>query len=583
VDALSLGDAREAVARNGAVLRALEAHVESLHRSGDDLGAAAWSQIAGEFAHRNHPGRFTSPRIEEVLARIGATLPPVPARRAPEVRRVLHVLTEAYGTGGHTKQAIRWMTRDAGRLHDVALTAPRAAPPALVEAANAIHEVRGHDLLARASGLRRLAAGYDLVALHVHCWDVVPAIAFAARTDGPPVVLLDHADHLFWLGAGVADVVNNGRTPCVDVQTRRRGFTADRSVLLPVPADPCVRVQSADEAKDSLGIPRAARVLLTIAVEHKFAPVLQPTFFDAAAAALERSPSAILVAIGPRPEHPGWPELAARFPGRVHALGRQSPEALVPVWDAADAYLDSYPFSSNTSAIEAAMHAIPVVSFAPDPEAQGMLLTNDPGFEADVVRAADPAAYGEAVAALLADPGDIAERQRAGAESMHSGDAWQDLLERLYARALASEPARPPARTAHAEDVTQWELVHHLLFAATGVTCSLRQAVRDQAKVLPPLQQPTTNEELDALCRWTGVAVGGDGIDALPGAVGELRALHLAGVLERCVVTVPAARVDAAIPVLEQALAEGEDFPLDLLTADDPAEALGLDRALQVA
>jgi hypothetical protein len=78
------------------------------------------------------------------------------------------------------------------------------------------------------------------------------------------------------------------------------------------------------------------------------------------------------------------------------------------------------------------------------------------------------------------------------------------------------------------------------------------------------------------------VAVG-DGVDALPGAVGELRALHLAGVLERCVVTVPAARVDAAIPVLEQALAEGEDFPLDLLTADDPAEALGLDRALQVA
>jgi hypothetical protein len=66
--------------------------------------------------------------------------------------------------------------------------------------------------------------------------------------------------------------------------------------------------------------------------------------------------------------------------------------------------------------------------------------------------------------------------------------------------------------------------VHHLLFAATGVTCSLRQAVRDQAKVLPPLQQPTTNEELDALCRWTGVAVGADGIGALPGAVGELRA-----------------------------------------------------------
>jgi glycosyltransferase involved in cell wall biosynthesis len=582
VDVLPLKDARAAVARNGAVLRALEAHVESLHRAGDDLGAAAWSQIAGEFAHRNHPGRFTSPRIEAVLARVGATLPPVRAPRATEVRRVLHVLTEAYNTGGHTKQAIRWMTRDAGRRHDVALTAPRPAPEALVEVAHEIHAVPGADLLQRASALRELAAGYDLVALHIHCWDVVPALAFAARAGGPPVVLLDHADHLFWIGAGVADVVNNGRTPCVDVQVRRRGFTEDRSVLLPVPADPGVRVQSADEAKDLLGIPHPARVLLTVAVEHKFAPVLQPTFFDAAAAALDACRQAILIAIGPAPEHPGWPELAARFPGRVHALGRQHPSALQRVWDAADVYLDSYPFSSNTSAIEAAMHAIPVVSFAPDPEAQGMLLTNDPGFEADVVRAADPASYGAAVAALLADPGDVGERQRAGAEAMHAGAAWQGLLEELYARALASAPAAPPAPTPHAEDVTAWELVHHLLFEATGVTCSLQQAVRDQMLVLPRGLQPTTNDELDALCRWTGVAVG-DAVDALPGAVGELRAMHLAGVLERCIVTVPTAEVDAAIPVLERSLAQGEDFPLDLVAADSADATLAIDRALRVA
>jgi hypothetical protein len=59
--------------------------------------------------------------------------------------------------------------------------------------------------------------------------------------------------------------------------------------------------------------------------------------------------------------------------------------------------------------------------------------------------------------------------------------------------------------------------------------------------------------------------------------------MHLAGVLERCIVTVPAARVDAAIPVLERSLAEGEDFPLDLVTADSADETLRLDRALRVA
>ncbi|MEA2180576.1 MAG: hypothetical protein QOG77_3873, partial [Solirubrobacteraceae bacterium] len=558
-----------------------EAHVEQLHAQGDALGAAGWAQIAGEFAHRNHPGRFTSPRIEAVLAQIGAALPQVPVERATEVRRVLHVLTEAYVTGGHTKQAVRWMARDAGRRHDVALTRASELPPGLVDAARTIQTIRGEDLLARALALRTLAVEYDLVALHIHPWDVVPALAFAGRTDGPAVVLLDHADHLFWLGAGVADVVNNGRRPCVDVQVQRRGFSEDRSVLLPVPADTGRRVETKEQAKAQMGIPAHAKVLLTVAVEHKFAPVLQPTFFDAAACALEVARNAILVAIGPKATHPGWPALAAAYPGRVHALGRHAD--LQRVWDVADAYLDSYPFSSNTSAIEAAMHAIPVVSFAPDPDAQGMLLTNDPGFEHLLVRAADPASYGLAVGALLADPGDVGERQRAGAEALHTGEAWQALLEILYARALVAEPARPPAATSQADDVTQWELVHHLLFEATAVTQPLASAVRTHADALPERLRPPAGAGVEMLCRWVGVAVGDDDVDALPGAVGELRAMHEAGVLERCIVTMPADRVDAAIPVLERSLAAGRDFPLDLVTADDPRETLALDRALRVA
>jgi hypothetical protein len=582
MDAPSLEAARHAVARNGAILRALEAQVEALHARGEALEAAAWSQIAGEFAHRNHPGRFTSPRIELVLAEIGATLPAVPVTRPQAVRRVLHVLTEGYNTGGHTKQAERWMIRDAGREHDVALTGALPAPETLAEAAGTVHPLHGAgDLLDRALALRALAAGYDLIALHVHPWDVVPALAFAGRTAGPPVVLLDHADHLFWLGAGVADVVNNGRRPCVELQVRRRGFPEHRSVSLPVPADPGTRVQSRAEAKAAMGIPEAAHVLLTIAAEHKFAPVLHPTFFDAATAALQATRSAILVAVGPRPESAGWPDLAARFPGRVHALGRLV--GLQRFWDVADAYLDSYPFSSNTSAIEAAAHAIPVVSFAPDPEAQGILLTNDPGFEDELVRAADPASYGRAVADLLADPGDVGERQRAGAESVHTGAAWQALLEQLYVRALAAEPARPPAATPHAEDVVQWEVVHHLLFEATGVTCSLEHAVLARQQDLPAHRRPTTEPELRALCRWTGVAVGDGEVDSLPGAVRELRALHGAGVLDRCIVTVPQSLVDAAVPVLERSLADGEDFPLDLVPGDDPTPALSLERALRVA
>src|SRR5438067_2243266 len=56
----------------------------------------------------------------------------------------------------------------------------------------------------RARALRELARGYDAVVLHIHHHDPVPILAFADG-DRPPVVLFNHADHMFWLGSSIVD------------------------------------------------------------------------------------------------------------------------------------------------------------------------------------------------------------------------------------------------------------------------------------------------------------------------------------------------------------------------------------------
>jgi hypothetical protein len=70
---------------------------------------------------------------------------------------------------------------------------------------------------------------------------------------------------------------------------------------------------------------------------------------------------------------------------------------------------------------------VPVLSFSPDPERQGVLLSHDPGIESLIVRASTPDAYRAAGDALLGDleaAAALGERSRAGIERAHSGPGW---------------------------------------------------------------------------------------------------------------------------------------------------------------
>src|SRR2546423_10536901 len=82
--------------------------------SGDADSAAAVVQLAAEYAWRRHPGEFASPALEAIATRIGSELfveqPPSHHDSASrDVRTVLHVVSEAYGIGGHSQIAWRWM------------------------------------------------------------------------------------------------------------------------------------------------------------------------------------------------------------------------------------------------------------------------------------------------------------------------------------------------------------------------------------------------------------------------------------------------------------------------------------------
>ena len=116
---------RAAMAAIDAVVRRIEAAAERFAASGAHEDAAACAQVGSTVAWMNHPGRFASARFEQALheTRPRSHLCPYERRAANgDPQRVLHVLSEGYETGGHTRLAWRWMLQDAGRTHALAFT-----------------------------------------------------------------------------------------------------------------------------------------------------------------------------------------------------------------------------------------------------------------------------------------------------------------------------------------------------------------------------------------------------------------------------------------------------------------------------
>jgi hypothetical protein len=435
-----------------------------MERHGQPDGAGLWAYIAAGTASAFGHSYLCVPALESLLCRIGAGLPAVrPAphdANAARGKRWLHVFTATGAIGGHTAVARRWVASNPFReQHSVALTVQSVADmdPALRAAVGhtggAVHSLAGTvSLLQRAATLRQLAIEQaDVVVIHAHTWDVMPALAFAAP-GGPPVLLLNHADHAFWVGAAVADVVIDIRDSGRALSTSLRGVRG--SVVLPVPLEdrgpaPAGRSLVAQRLRDPSILVRNP-LLLTIGSPHKYVPSARLDFAGTIARIADAIPDCGLIAVGPQASDAVWQRLAERTGSRVVAVG---PDADLAPWHAAaDFYLEGFPIGSYTALLEVALAER---AFIRKPLlAPVSALPVDRGALAGFAPPADPDAYVAAAITLAADPGLRAAQARAARRAVlarHCGEGWnthlqalQQALPRQHEVGLAFEPQPMP-------------------------------------------------------------------------------------------------------------------------------------------
>lgn len=287
----------------------------------------------------------------------------------------LHVMSNALLAGGHTAMAMRWMINDRSeRIHSIALLEQTSPIPdrlrqAVRDTGGSIYTANASDsFLNKAAWLKNLAN--DLashVILHIDVSDVICGVAFGTK-GGPPVLLVNHAAHIFWTGACVADLVLNCRGSALEGLWTSTYRGISRYATVPIPLlEPSARnsectssFELKHQAKKILDIPTDSILILTIGAFFKYLPIHDLDFIEVCESILKELPKAFLVVVG-FDEDNRWRRASLRLRSRIRVLGTVSQSKLAKIHEAADVYIEGFPFGSTTALLEAGLKGIPVV------------------------------------------------------------------------------------------------------------------------------------------------------------------------------------------------------------------------------
>jgi GT2 family glycosyltransferase len=337
--------------------------------TGDCEKAMTMIMNSANTAHHSHPGFLTSPRLERLLRRIAATsevqpaFPMIVVPKAADKRNVLHILSQGYSGGGHTKTVKNWIQMDTCSAHSILITLNSdTTPPELSAAAMesggwyiALDKV-GLSLVQRAKLVRDMAnSAADIVVLHIHPHDPVGAVAFAVSSNSP-VIFVNHAYHAFSIGMTCADIVVDHGTPAQLITQTIRGI--GKSSRLPLPMEAPPKLEEKGIAKETLGIDEKEIVFLTTAKAFRLALCGDYNFKNLLKELCGKYPNATFFVAGIA-ESGEWAQLKSESNNRIKALGTVNDLRIYQ--SAADIYLDSLPLGSPEDALASAILGIPVI------------------------------------------------------------------------------------------------------------------------------------------------------------------------------------------------------------------------------
>ncbi|WP_426476884.1 hypothetical protein ACP3T3_16385 [Chryseobacterium sp. CBSDS_008] len=314
------------------------------------------------FGWFNFSGYYKSKPLEILLYNIQQKIlsPSLQHRQQSKSNKILHICSEVYTSGGHSKLLYNWIKNDPAKKHTILST--RLSLEELLEVSNFYlqnkNDVKHISVLSSSKIesvklLNQQALNeYDAILLHIHPDEAVAHIVLSQKDITTPVCLINHADHVFWLGTSIADMVLQIRESSISFDVERRGIPLERQFFLPIPVENSCDVH---EKKDT----ETKNIkLLSTGTSYKYNPNEQYNFLREAYRIVEENPEVIFNIVGISPDSVYAKEYQH---DRIVLHGIVSTSELSDIESITDIYVEGFPLPSFTALLQPALCKIPFV------------------------------------------------------------------------------------------------------------------------------------------------------------------------------------------------------------------------------
>jgi hypothetical protein len=275
----------------------------------------------------------------------------------------LHVMSQAYITGGHTRVVDNWIKALRNYKHSVIFNFHSSVYPAPKFLIDTVHNSGGDiiyndksSMIEKAKYLAKVASKYKYVVLHHHPSDILPLVAFGNSRFSRPTFFYNQGDNVWGCGYSVSDYILDLSSFGVDFSHKYRGIPKSRSINIGIPVE--IDKYSCNTLKRKGKVFRIA----SMAAAYKYKPLSKLSFQDFVDKVLSCKENIVFSIIGVGKRDSNWSDLLKKYGNRISFLGVLEKKEAHRVLKQADLYIDSFPFASYTSLIEAVSLGVPSLS-----------------------------------------------------------------------------------------------------------------------------------------------------------------------------------------------------------------------------
>lgn len=271
---------------------------------------------------------------------------------------ILHVVTETFLTGGHT----RLMERLAS-MHEIkpTLLITRESYCSEIEYFSEIFEVKSKGAVEKFKFILNIMSVYEKVVLHIHPDDILTALAvrFLKKRKNNIIYFVNHADHQFSYARGISDIVFEISTFGFFMKNRiGKGVYKSSFLGIPLPCD-----FSGINAKDFLPL---GYDVVSAGSAWKFKPIKGSSFQEIIKEIFRKNKMIKIHVLGVNPLfNIWWWPLKIIFYKRLVLIKSLEYNEYIKFIKNKNIYLDSYPITGGTAFAEAFAKGCLPIGFMP--------------------------------------------------------------------------------------------------------------------------------------------------------------------------------------------------------------------------